>query len=95
MTIRRVRADNKDIRFNHTGDELLIILDKPIGWDDKIDVRIDYSAKPLLGTFFFSNLMKLIQNFHGRHGLRVKRQTIIIGYLFMIIQMIDPHLKQY
>ena len=28
MTIRRVRVDNKDIRFNHTGDELLIILDK-------------------------------------------------------------------
>ena len=27
MTIRRVRADNKDIRFNHNGDELLIILD--------------------------------------------------------------------
>ena len=53
MTIRRVRADNRDIRFNHIGDELLIILDKPIGWDDKIDIRIDYSAKPLLGTFFF------------------------------------------
>ena len=53
MIIRRVQANNKDIRFNHTDDKLLIILDNSIGWDDKIDIRIDYSAKPLLGTFFF------------------------------------------
>ncbi len=52
MIIRRVRIDNNDIGFKHSGGKIFINLMRSIGWEDTINVKIDYSAKPLLGTFF-------------------------------------------
>jgi len=52
MTIRRVRLNDKDIGFDHTGDKLHLSLAKPIGWLDTVTVRIDYTAYPRRGTFF-------------------------------------------
>ena len=52
MTIRRVRLNDKDIGFDHTGDKLHLSLNKPIGWLDTVTVRIDYTAYPRRGTFF-------------------------------------------
>ena len=52
MTIRRVRLNDKDIGFDHTGDKLHLSLAKPIGWHDTVTVRIDYTAYPRRGTFF-------------------------------------------
>jgi len=52
MIIRRVRIENKDVQFNHTGGKVFINLKETIGWKDTVNVRIDYSAQPLLGTFF-------------------------------------------
>ena len=44
MTIRRVRLNDKDIGFDHTGDKLHLSLNKSIGWHDTVTVRIDYTA---------------------------------------------------
>ena len=52
MTIRRVRLNDNDVNFNHTGKKLYISLDNNISWTDTVKVRIDYTAFPLLGTFF-------------------------------------------
>jgi len=52
MTIRRVRLNEKDIAFDHTGSKLHITMDKAIGWDDTVKVRVDYTSFPRLGTFF-------------------------------------------
>ena len=54
MNIRRVRLNDKDIRFDHIGDKLQITLDNAIGWNDTIKVRVDYTAYPLVGTFFIA-----------------------------------------
>ncbi len=54
MNIRRVRLNDKDIIFDHLDDKLQITLDNAIGWDDTIKVRVDYTAYPLVGTFFIS-----------------------------------------
>ncbi|MBA64689.1 MAG: hypothetical protein CMG55_02690 [Candidatus Marinimicrobia bacterium] len=53
MIIRRVRVGNEDIGFEHAGGKLFITLSKSIGWNDTVDVKVDYTASPLLGTFFF------------------------------------------
>ena len=52
MTIRRVRLNDNDVNFNHTGKKLYISLENNINWTDTVKVRIDYTAFPLLGTFF-------------------------------------------
>ena len=52
MNIRRVRMKNKDIKFDHSGGKLYIRMDKPIGWNDTVSVRVDYTSFPTVGTFF-------------------------------------------
>ena len=54
MTIRRVRHNDKDISFDHSGDKLHITLDNEIGWNDTLNVRIDYTSFPRVGAFFVS-----------------------------------------
>ena len=85
MTIRRVRHNDKDILFDHSGDKLFITLDNEIGWSDTLNVRIDYTSFPRVGAFL-SVQMKPIQISLGRHGLRARILTTIIGYQCMIIQ---------
>ena len=53
MVIRRVRVGEQDVEFDHSGAKVYISLPRSIGWYDTIDVRLDYNAKPRLGTFFF------------------------------------------
>ena len=53
MVIRRVRIEEENVEFHHTGGKVHISLPRSIGWYDTIDVRLDYSANPKLGTFFF------------------------------------------
>ena len=53
MVIRRVRVGDQDVEFDHSGEKVYISLPRSIGWYDTIDVRLDYNAKPRLGTFFF------------------------------------------
>ena len=53
MVIRRVRVGEQDVEFDHSGEKVYISLPRSIGWYDTIDVRLDYNAKPRLGTFFF------------------------------------------
>jgi len=52
MTIRRVRLNGKDISFDHNGDKVHLVMNKPIGWEDTVKVRLDYTAHPRRGTFF-------------------------------------------
>jgi len=52
MEIHRVRLDGKDISYNHHGDKVFLSLNKPIGWDDTVKVRLDYTAHPRKGTYF-------------------------------------------
>ena len=52
MNIRRVRMNDKDIDFDHSGDKLFLTLDRSIGWNDTVKVKIDYTAFPRRGTFF-------------------------------------------
>ena len=52
MEIHRVRLNGKDISYNHQGDKVFLSLNKPIGWDDTVKVRLDYTAHPRRGTFF-------------------------------------------
>ena len=52
MTIRRVRMNDKDIKFDHSGGKLYITMDKAIGWKDTVNVRVDYTSFPTVGTFF-------------------------------------------
>ena len=52
MNIRRVRMKNKDIKFDHSGGKLYIRMDKAIGWNDTVSVRVDYTSFPTVGTFF-------------------------------------------
>lgn len=52
MNINRVRIKDKDISFNHIADKLIISLKRPISWNDTIDVKIDYTAKPKKGVYF-------------------------------------------
>ena len=52
MTIRRVRTSGKDIGFVHSGDKLHITMDRTISWDDTVQVRVDYTALPRIGTYF-------------------------------------------
>ena len=52
MDIRRVRLNGKDISFDHNGDKVYLTLNKPIGWEDTVKVRLDYTAHPRRGTFF-------------------------------------------
>ena len=53
MIIRRVRMKDQDLEFNHSGNKIHIELSNTIGWNDTVDVRIDYSAYPRKGTYFF------------------------------------------
>ncbi|MAL64703.1 MAG: hypothetical protein CMF94_01230 [Candidatus Marinimicrobia bacterium] len=53
MIIRRVRMKDQDLEFNHSGNKIHIELPNTIGWNDTVDVRIDYSAYPRKGTYFF------------------------------------------
>lgn len=53
MVIRRVRVDGDNVEFHHTGGKVHISLPRTIGWFDTINVRLDYSANPRVGTFFF------------------------------------------
>lgn len=53
MVIRRVRVGEQDVKFSHSGDKIHITLPRTIGWYDTIDVRLDYTANPKVGTFFF------------------------------------------
>ena len=53
MKIRRIRMGGKDIKYTHSGNEIHIDLPNPIGWDETVDVRIDYIANPREGTYFF------------------------------------------
>ena len=53
MIIRRVRMKDQDLDFNHYGNKIHIELPYAIGWYDTVDVRIDYSANPREGTYFF------------------------------------------
>jgi len=52
MTIRRVRANGKDVTFSMNDEKVFISLNKSISWDDTINVRVDYSAYPRKGTYF-------------------------------------------
>ncbi|MFL2983018.1 MAG: M1 family aminopeptidase [Candidatus Neomarinimicrobiota bacterium] len=52
MTIRRVRLNDRDVNFDHSGGKLHVSLENNMGWTDTVKVRIDYTAFPLLGTFF-------------------------------------------
>ncbi len=52
MTIRRVRMNDNDIKFDHSGGKLYITMDNAIGWKDTVNVRVDYTSFPTLGTFF-------------------------------------------
>ena len=52
MEIRRVRLNGKDISFDHNGKKVYLTLNKPIGWNDTVKVRLDYTAHPRKGTFF-------------------------------------------
>ena len=54
MEIHRVRLNGKDISYNHHGEKVFLSLNKPIGWDDTIKVRLDYTAHPRKGTFFIA-----------------------------------------
>ena len=45
-------SNDKDIGFDHNGDRLHLSLSKPIGWLDTVNVRIDYTAYPRMGTYF-------------------------------------------
>ncbi len=53
MVIRRVRIGEENVEFHHTDGKVHISLPRSIGWYDTIDVRLDYSSSPKLGTFFF------------------------------------------
>ena len=53
MIIRRVRMKDQNLEFNHSGNKIHIELPNTIGWNDTVDVRIDYSAYPRKGTYFF------------------------------------------
>ena len=54
MKISRVRLDGKDISFTQ-GEELIYLnLYNPIGWEDTVDIRIDYFSKPKKGLYFIS-----------------------------------------
>ncbi len=52
MTVRRVRTGGKDIDFVHLGNKLHITFDKKISLADTIQVRVDYTAFPRMGTYF-------------------------------------------
>ena len=52
MNIDRVRIEDKDITYNHIADKLIISLNQPISWNDTIDIKIDYTAKPKKGVYF-------------------------------------------
>ncbi|MEL1233886.1 MAG: hypothetical protein VW667_08275, partial [Candidatus Neomarinimicrobiota bacterium] len=54
MTIRRVRHNEKDISFDHSGDKLYITLEDEVGWTDTLNIRIDYTSVPRVGAFFVS-----------------------------------------
>ena len=53
MKIRRIRMGGKDLKYTHSSNEIHIDLPNPIGWDETVDVRIDYIANPREGTYFF------------------------------------------
>ena len=52
MTIRRVRANGKDVSFSMGDKKVHITLNQNISWEDTIRVRLDYSANPRKGTYF-------------------------------------------
>ena len=52
MMVKRVRVDNKDISFTHTGDKLFLTLNKSISWEDTINVKINYTSFPKKGVYF-------------------------------------------
>ena len=54
MVIRRIRMGGKDLKYTHSGNEIHIDLPNPIGWDETVNVRIDYIANPREGTFFLT-----------------------------------------
>ena len=54
MIIGRVRMNGKDIQFIQDGEFVHLELDKAIGWQDTVDIHLDYSAKPLKGLFFIA-----------------------------------------
>ena len=52
--LMQLAKDEKDILFDHSGDKLHITLDNEIGWNDTLNVRIDYTSFPKVGAFFVS-----------------------------------------
>jgi len=54
MVIGRVRMNGKDIQFIQDGEFVHLDLDKAIGWQDTVDIQLDYTAKPLKGLFFIA-----------------------------------------
>ena len=52
--IRRVRLNGKDIDFSQDESVLYMNLYKPIGWEDTVDIRIDYVSYPKKGLYFVS-----------------------------------------
>ncbi|MBT3607491.1 MAG: M1 family metallopeptidase [Candidatus Marinimicrobia bacterium] len=52
MEIHGVKLNGKDISFNHSGSKVYLTLDKSIGWEDTVKVRLDYTANPRKGTYF-------------------------------------------
>ena len=52
MTVRRVRTEERDIDFVHLGNKLHITFDKKLSLSDTIQVRVDYTAFPRMGTYF-------------------------------------------
>ncbi len=52
MIIRRVRADGKNVSFAMGEEKVHITLNQNISWEDTIQIRLDYSAKPRKGTYF-------------------------------------------
>ena len=52
MIIRRVRMDNEDLEFVYSDSKLNIDFFDPINWEDTVDVRVDFSAKPRKGVYF-------------------------------------------
>ena len=93
MIIRRVRMKDQNLEFNHSGNKIHIELPNTIGWNDTVDVRIDYSAYPRKGTYFLAQ-MKPIQISHGKLGRRVKLKIITIGFHYMIIPTKGQLLKR-
>ena len=94
MNIRRVRMKNKDIKFDHSGGKLYIRMDKPIGWNDTVNVRVDYTSFPTVGTFFIRP-DETYPDKPWQAWTQGERQITITGYLYTITQMNDLRLRPF